>query len=343
MTPVFSAIQGSVAPKTWIEYSIAWKKWLLFTEELGFFGSSPTEHTIWAFLCSLMQKNRSFNHINKSLAGISFFLKLHNQPGCKSFFSVRQALKGYRRRTFIPDMRRPISLDLLRNICLITHSVCRSEQEALLFHSAFVLIFFAALCISELVPNNKKAISDLKFGEVVISQEKVQVFISRCQTYLSGRGNRLILHACGDSIICPYVILSKYLLVRPSCSGNFLVHLDFFPLTKFQFSAIFQRCLAQLGLSHMNFSSHSFCIGAATEAARLGLNDSKMFWMFGSLDICLFTGPINECVNIVILPTYLYLLTFFMLFGREFVGFNGIIFSFIFLLWLSFGLFQIFW
>lgn len=263
-----------MAPKTWSEYSVAWRRWLLFTDEIGVSGFSPTEQSVLAFLCSLMQQKSSFNHINKSLAGISFFFKMHNLPACNSFFSVRQFLKGYRRLTFTPDTRRPISIELLRDICLATNRVCRSEFEALLFNAAFVLIFFAALRISELVANNKKGNSGLQAGEVCISQEKVQVFISKSKTDPLGRGRWLTLHACGDPIICPYLILSKYIAVRPSGTGNFLVHLDLSPLTRFQFSTILQRCLASLGLGHFKFSSHSFRIGAATEAARMGLDDS---------------------------------------------------------------------
>lgn len=132
-------------------------------------------------------------------------------------------------------MRRPISSDLLKNICLTIPMVCCSEYEALLLHSDFVLIVFAALRISEMVPINKKGNSCLHFDEVLIAQGKVQVFISRSKTDITGKGHWLTLHACGDSIICPYEVLSKYLSVRPSCSGNFLVHLDHSPLTKFQF------------------------------------------------------------------------------------------------------------
>lgn len=194
-------------------------------------------------------------------------------------------------------MRRPISLDILRDICLVTPKVCNSEYEAILLHSAFVLIFFAALRISEMVPANKKGNSGLLFNEVLISPGKVQVFISRSKTDVHGRGNWLSLYACGDSIICPYVTLSTYISIRPSCSGNFLVHLDHSPLTKFQFSVLLRRCLSHLGLSHLKFSSHSFRIGAATEAARLGLEDtvimklgrweSKRFNLYVRPNLCL--------------------------------------------------------
>lgn len=63
----------------------------------------------------------------------------------------------------------------------------------------------------------------------------------------------------------------KLLSCRPG--GQFLVHLDSSPMTKLTFSSVIKRCLSQLGLSHSTFSSHFYCIGAATEAARLGIRD----------------------------------------------------------------------
>lgn len=46
------------------------------------------------------------------------------------------------------------------------------------------------------------------------------------------------------------------------------------PLTKYQFNAVLKRSLLSLGLGGFKVSTHSFRIGAATEAARLGLDES---------------------------------------------------------------------
>lgn len=45
-------------------------------------------------------------------------------------------------------------------------------------------------------------------------------------------------------------------------------------MMKFQFSAVFKRCHLQLGYSQFKFLSHSFCIGATTEAVILGLDEA---------------------------------------------------------------------
>lgn len=274
LVPIAEAIRQSIAPKTWTDYSVAWRKWLLFLEELGFADIVTEEQVVLAFVCSLMQQNASFNHINKTLAGISFFLKLQNKPAINVFFSVRQALKGYRKLTFTPDDRRPISLSTLKRICLSTRVICNSEYEALLFHVAFVVMFFAALRISELVPNNKQGVSGLKFNEVQFQDGKLLIFIRRSKTDQSGRGHWITLNGSADPILCPLKISKEFVARRPVSDGCFLIHDNLSPLTKFQFSYVLKKCLSYLGLAHLKITTHSFRIGAATEAARLGLDDS---------------------------------------------------------------------
>lgn len=66
-----------------------------------------------------------------------------------------------------------------------------------------------------------------------------------------------------------------WLSIRPSSIGSsFLIHEDRFPLTKFQFASVVRKCLGVVGLSGYHFTSHFFCISAATKADRLGLGDS---------------------------------------------------------------------
>lgn len=273
LTLISNAIKKSIAPKTWIDYSIAWKRLLDFKNNIGLSGFPPSEQTILAFLCTLFQSEHSYSRINIISAGVSFFFKLYHFPACNTYFTVRQALKGYKLGNLRPDAHRPITVNILK-VCLATSMVCSSDYESLLFHTAFILMFFAALRISELLPDNKLGLSGLGFPDVVLSDACANIFISSSKTDVSGRGQWLSLQACGDSIICPVLILRKYLSKRPSVNGNFLVHINGVPLTKFQFSAVFKRCLAILGLAQFKFSSHSFRIGAATEAARLGLDVS---------------------------------------------------------------------
>lgn len=60
--------------------------------------------------------------------------------------------------------------------------------------------------------------------------------------------------------------------VHPSGRGPLLVHKDGLFLSVFQFVQVFRKGLGQLGLEAKAFISHSFWIGAATEATWCGLS-----------------------------------------------------------------------
>lgn len=100
------AIMGSVAPKTWEGYSASWRKWLWFASSSGYNGSRPTEGGLLAFTASLMMDGFSCSYLVKSLAGISFFCRLKGLPSCMSYFFVKRAIKGYKRRATVADGRK---------------------------------------------------------------------------------------------------------------------------------------------------------------------------------------------------------------------------------------------
>lgn len=134
-------IQRSVAPTTWNNYSYAWQLWGSYIAAINLTPLDVSEKTALGFLNLLMGKHYSWSHINNLLAGVSFFLKLNNLPSCLTFFSFRQALKGNRKVNFTVDRTKPITLLLLRKLCLITAEICYSDYEALMFKAVFTLTF----------------------------------------------------------------------------------------------------------------------------------------------------------------------------------------------------------
>lgn len=110
----------------------------------------------------------------------------------------------------------------------------------------------------------------------------LRIFIRRSKTDQLGKGIWINLYACSSSPICPVHLLSKYYSIRPCMYDNFFIHESGSPLTKYQFNCVFKRCLEQLNLQNSHLTSHSFRIGAATEAARLGL-DTNMIKKVGRL------------------------------------------------------------
>ncbi|XP_044132709.1 uncharacterized protein LOC122925411 [Bufo gargarizans] len=268
------AIERSLAPRTWAAYSAAWRDWWYFLNACSMDIKGDVLSCGVLFVTSLFNRKLAASSVAKVVAGVSFFQKLRGERPLSSFFQIKQALKGYKKGIGKLDARRPISISLLGQLCKVLSDVCRDQGEILLFRTAFVLAFFGAFRISELVAASRNSVSGLGFSDVMVSNDKVEILVRKSKTDQYGRGQVVSLHSWVGSEFCPVKLVRCLYEMHPSKCGSFLMHQDSSPLTKFQFSAIFKKCLGKLGLSSAKFSSHSFRIGAATEAARFGLDDS---------------------------------------------------------------------
>lgn len=85
----------------------------------------------------------------------------------------------------------------------------------------------------------------------------------------SGKGVTLQLFRSGTNV-CPVNSMIKFLTGRPKLNGPLLCHLNGRPLTRYQFSAVLKKALACWNVNYANYKAHSFRIGAATTAAKLG-------------------------------------------------------------------------
>ena len=79
-----------------------------------------------------------------------------------------------------------------------------------------------------------------------------------------------------STYIKPVDIMLDYLRVRPSVQGNLFCHFGGQALTRVQFAAVLGKALKAIGVDSTRYKSHSFRIGAATNAAMLGISDEDI-------------------------------------------------------------------
>lgn len=272
LRPISEYIENSIAPSTLAGYQSAWLFWLSFLNSIRAPAGSFLESLVLLFLNGLFEKGYSWSYVQRTLSGISFFLKLKNLPSCLQFFSVRQALKGYKKKNFTWDKRKPITPVVLGDLCSITEQVCFSVFEAILFKAFFSVSFFGAFRVSELF--------FIQVNDIILSDSLLRIFIRKSKTDQLGKGIWITLYACSSSPVCPVWLMKAYCSVRPFMYDKFFIHESGSPLTRYQFNWVFKRCLERLNLQNSHLTSHSFRIGAATEAARLGL-DSELIKKVG--------------------------------------------------------------
>ena len=79
--------------------------------------------------------------------------------------------------------------------------------------------------------------------------------------------------------LCPVAAVLAYIVVRGDQTGPFFRFRDNTPLTKAKFTTKIRATVQAIGLPYHDFAGHSFRIGAATAAARAGVEDSTIRMM----------------------------------------------------------------
>ncbi|XP_077152553.1 uncharacterized protein LOC143816266 isoform X1 [Ranitomeya variabilis] len=269
-------IRASVTPATWQAYGKAWDEWCSLIH------GRPVERcdrarceVLVEFLNLLRQRGASGTSAQRHLSGLAFFFQLAGWADVTKDFFIRQAVKGWKRLQPSQECRRPISLSLLHGIITISPSVCTSHYESVLVSAAFAIAFFGALRISELVPRSKTSLDGGLINEdLVICNEALRIRVRKSKCDPTGRGTWVLVKS-SDGPVCPLNVVKRYTGMK-GAGRFFLSHADGSPLTKYQFHTIFNRCLEAVSADPSEYGTHSFRIGAATEAAKAGIPEAEV-------------------------------------------------------------------
>lgn len=110
----------------------------------------------------------------------------------------------------------------------------------------------------------------------MVLEDGLKIFLCSSKTDKLGIEEWVHLMRCHQGNICPVTAFHAYMVVRPVVSDRLFVHVNGARLTVYQFSAVLKKCLAYLKLDHLKITTHSFRIGATTEAVRIGLEESTI-------------------------------------------------------------------
>ncbi|CAJ0965237.1 unnamed protein product [Ranitomeya imitator] len=284
-----------IRSSTWRAYGKAWEEWyhLAADKPVGSSDKSRMQVTM-AFLARMHAKGVSGAVARNCVSALAFHFKLRGWSDLTKHFLVIQLLKGWRRKDKHSDNRRPISFQLLARLIRVARFICDSDCETALISAAFGLAFFGAMWVSEILAPALTKPGNLRRDGILICDNGLRVRIRRSKTDQEGRGTWFLLFAIkGD--ICTLVLMKKYMMVR-SNGDQFFIHKNGFPLLSGQFLALLRRTLLFLGLPAAEFGTHSFRIGAATEASLAGLFESDIQrvgrWKSG----CFTRWTVSQCM-----------------------------------------------
>lgn len=110
-------------------------------------------------------------------------------------------------------------------------------------------------------------------AEVICSEDRLSMRVIKLKMDQEGKGKWILVFVLPGSSLCPVAAVESFLVIFPERMGSFLVHENGESLSRFQFISVYRKCLTASGLGELNFSSHLFHIGAATEVVRWGLDE----------------------------------------------------------------------
>lgn len=270
-------IENYLSENTWNVYANAEKSLEKFRKnyDLEKVWPVPISHLI-NFIVYLANNSYSPNTAKSYIADIGFKMKLNNLTDSTDSFIVKKLLKGMSKTYKRVDIRRPITIKILADIFGILPQICNSTYEAKLFSAVFVLAFRAFLRIGETVESSKSS-HVIQKSDVILNHtdKSVSVTIKSSKTDQYGLETKLVLNSEFVNLSL-YDQLHQYLLVRPCINGSFFCHFNHEKVTRYQVTVILKSALRFLGYNENDYNTHSFRIGTATHAAKMGKSDDEI-------------------------------------------------------------------
>ena len=206
-------------------------------------------------------------------------------PGISSMARLEQVLRGikgqYAKRNPGRKQRLPITPELLRSIRRVWEKKAYNRDSIILWAAA-CLGFFGFLRVGEFtVPsdNSYDPGVHLNFEDVAIDSKLnpliMRVTIKASKTDPFRQGVEIFVGRTHTDL-CPVEAMLAYLAVRGGAQGPLFSFADGHFLTRARLVQQVREALSMAGIDCTAYAGHSFRIGAATTAARQGIQDATI-------------------------------------------------------------------
>ena len=212
------------------------------------------------------------------VTALSYVNKILGAQDLTSSFIVKKLMAGLQRQGQAPDVRLPITIDILHKLVHAVRMIMPSCYQKCLYGSMFLLAFAAFLRIGEICPKTAKErnkvvqLDDCTFSE---SRDSVTVLIRNCKGNTSKTPFRITIQSNNSGAYCPVKALIDFIALRGLTPGPLFVF-GALPVTRQVFCSVLRDCISWIGLDHKLYKAHSFRLGAASSAAMQGVSNSDI-------------------------------------------------------------------
>lgn len=248
----------------------------------------PAEQNLIFFVCYCADILKiRYTTIKLYLCGIRFyFIESHGRdPLCTLYgtplHQLQYILRSIKRTQIpVPSRRKPITADIVRDIChlLDSRSMYGNFTDCMMA-ACITLAFFAFLRCGEFtVTSSYDPETNLSAGDIqwLGDQTGFVLNLKRSKTDPFRKGVPILLCALKNSPICPVKHMKKYLKMRNSNgipgNGPLFVY-QYKALTRSIFISLLRRIMTCIGYERGNYSGHSIRAGAATSCADVNIED----------------------------------------------------------------------
>jgi hypothetical protein len=198
--------------------------------------------------------------------------------GGQSLPQLQLTLRGIKKvKGISTSPRQPVTVNLLSSLVSLLNQGLYGYYVDRLLKAAFLVAFFGFLRCGEFTTLTDKfdPAVNLTLSDISVSDCSGMVInLSSSKTDPFRKGIKIKLFPI-PGILCPVKATSNYLQCRLGLNSDpsspFFLMPSLVPLTRREFTTLFQGALQGVGEYHSQLKPHSFRIGAATAAARANM------------------------------------------------------------------------
>jgi len=273
-----------LAQSTQRTYQSGQKKYLLFCEAGGFKATPSSETVLCRFVAHIAEAGLRVRTIKVYLSAIRHLHIAEGEsdpfgPGLHRLHYIMQGIKRAEAEKGVEKRQRlPITPCILSKMRMVWEESDQPDKEML--WAACCVGFFGFLRTGEMTVPSDEAYDPachLSWSDVAVDNpdnpEVIRLHIKQSKTDPFRKGIYLYMgKTCSES--CPVKSLLNYMVRRGKKEGPLFLFRNGSYLTRQRLVDAMRKALLKAGLDPVQFCGHSFRIGAATTAAKNGMEDS---------------------------------------------------------------------
>ena len=245
--------------------------------KLGLSNIFPSNVSIIAqFIAFLYSEQYSPSSILSYISAISFKHKASSMQDPTDSFFIRKILKGTRNLSSKPDSRLPITSNILNKLIASIPIVINPHFNQILLRAMFLLMYHAFLRVGEVTIRSNDCIpkvikrSQIKFIQQHDNFSSLELTITDYK-HSDLTPKTLLISSQYNRSFCPLHALHEYLHISRHINGPLFQFPDGSPVSRGFFTKCLKSILEFNKFDPKVYQTHSFRIGAASDAATRGV------------------------------------------------------------------------